>query len=178
VLSQVKFQHKARCPISIYEDFFQAPVVFEAEFNTLICHRKIPDWTNKKSHLETRKSIEWHFSCLRHELGKSDTDELADIREAIKYNAIKGDYTVSGLAQRLAVSVRGLQRHLSVADVNASTLLDEARYARALELLANERMSIDEVADQLGFNNERSFRRAFQRWSEETPAQVRQRIKQ
>ena len=114
---------------------------------------------------------------LRHEQGKGDTDGLADIREAIERNAMKGDYTVFGLAQRMAMSIRSLQRRISASGTSASILLDRACYAKALELLANKRISIDKIASQLGFSDERSFRKAFQRWAKKSPAQVRREMK-
>ena len=56
---------------------------------------------------------------------------------------------------------------------SARQLLDEARYARAMDLLADGRLSIESVASRLGFKSERSFRKAFQRWAGKSPAQAR-----
>ena len=179
VISHIQFRHTVRRDISVYEDFFKVPVVFQADFNVIVSQRKIPDWPNKKNQTEVRESLEWHLSCLRQELGlnDADADKLANVREAIKHNAKKGDYTVFRLAQRMAMSTRSLQRYLSASDTSARTLLDEARYAKALELLANKRISIDDVGSQLGFKDERNFRKAFQRWSQKTPTQVRREMR-
>ncbi|MEK8018759.1 MAG: helix-turn-helix domain-containing protein [Candidatus Parabeggiatoa sp.] len=178
VLARVQFRHAARNPVSVYEDFFKVPVTFQADFNALVSHHKEPDWPNKKARIETRESLEWQLACLRQELGMENTDELADIREAIVHNATKGDYTVFRLAQRMGMSLRSLQRRISASGSSARALLDEARYAKALSLLANERISIEKVASQLGFSDERSFRKAFQRWSQKTPALIRREMKQ
>ncbi len=178
VFTRVQFRHSARYPVSVYEDFFQAPVVFQADYNALVSHRQALDRPNKKAQrVEARESIEWHLDRMRQELGKGDTDKLADIRQAIERNAIKGDYSVSGLAQRMAMSTRNLQRRVKAAGTSASILLEEARYAKALELLANKRISIEGIASQLGFSDERNFRKAFQRWAKKSPAQVRREMK-
>ncbi len=177
-LARVQFRHPARKPLSVYKYFFKVPVTFQANFNAVFCTREVLNRPNKKAGIETRESIEWHLARLRHEQGKGDTDGLADIREAIERNAMKGDYTVFGLAQRMAMSIRSLQRRISAAGTSASTLLDKARYAKSLELLANKRISIDKIASQLGFSDERSFRKAFQRWSQKTPALIRREMKQ
>jgi len=177
VLTRVQFRHAARGPVSVYEDFFKVPVTFQADFNALISPREVLDRPNQKARTKIRESLEWHLTDLRQELGMGDADELADIHEAIARNAKKGDYSVFGLARTMGLSPRSLQRRMSAHDISASTRLDEARYAKALELLASERISIKEIASQLGFCDERSFRKAFQRWAQKPPAQVRREMK-
>lgn len=61
-------------------------------------------------------------------------------------NALKGDYSASGLAQSLGMSLSSLQRHLRAAGTSASRLIDEARHVNALGLLADSGLSVDEVA--------------------------------
>ena len=119
VLARVQFRHAARMPVSVYEDFFKVPVTFQADFNAVVSPRKALDWPNKKAQIDTRESLEWHLACLRKELGMGDTDGLADIREAITHNAVKGDYSVFRLAQRMAMSLRSLQRRMSTTGTNA-----------------------------------------------------------
>ena len=36
LLSRVQFRHAARSPVSVYEDFFQVPVTFQAAYNALV----------------------------------------------------------------------------------------------------------------------------------------------
>ena len=90
---------------------------------------------------------------------------------------MKGDYSVGSLAESMAMSPRSLQRRIQDLGTNARTLLDEVRYANALELLAKERISIENIANQLGFDSERGFNKAFKRWAQKTPAQVRREMK-
>ena len=71
-----------------------------------------------------------------------------------------------------------LQKGFPAPGTSAHALLDEARYVKALELLANERLSLDEIASQSGFANDESFRKAFQRWAHKTPGQIRREMRQ
>ncbi|HIE01676.1 MAG TPA: AraC family transcriptional regulator [Thiotrichaceae bacterium] len=176
-LARIQFRHAARSPISPYETYFKVPVTFHAEFNALVFHHKALDRQNKSGRTEIRESLEWRLARLRQELGLADIDELADIREAITHNAQKGDYSAFKLAERMAMSPCSLQRRIHKSGTNATALLNEARYTRALELLANEHISIKEIASQLGFSSESAFHKAFQRWSQKTPVQVRREIK-
>jgi AraC-like DNA-binding protein len=52
-------------------------------------------------------------------------------------------------------------------------LLDEARLARADAWLRYTHMTTVEIAEQLGFGDVRSFRRAFKRWTGRTPNAIR-----
>ncbi|MNN73137.1 HTH-type transcriptional regulator VirS [compost metagenome] len=57
-----------------------------------------------------------------------------------------------------------------------SQLLDQAREAQALVLLANPTLSLEQVADKLGFSSASSLVRAFRRWQNNTPANYRRQI--
>ncbi|MDM8567728.1 AraC family transcriptional regulator ligand-binding domain-containing protein [Candidatus Halobeggiatoa sp. HSG11] len=176
-IARIQFKHAARSQLSFYENYFKAPITFQAEFNALIFHRDALEQRNKNEHTETRKSLEWRFANLRQELGLSDADVLANIRKAIAYNAKKGEFSVFRLAQRMDISSRSLQRRANKAGTSTQVLLDEARYDKALELLADEHISIEEMAIKLGFSNKTNFHKAFQRWSQKTPNQVRREMR-
>jgi len=51
----------------------------------------------------------------------------------------------------------------------------DARRAHAQRLLRDPSLSIEEVAERLGYASERSFRRAFERWEGVTPAGFRRK---
>jgi AraC-like DNA-binding protein len=52
-------------------------------------------------------------------------------------------------------------------------LKDEVRRERAIELLQRTRKPIKQVAESAGFQNEKSFIRAFKQWTGQTPAAFR-----
>ena len=82
--------------------------------------------------------------------------------------------TADDLAGRLNLSVRSLQRQLAEAGVSLRSLRDEALRREATRLLARAELPIKRVAARLGFSSEKSFSRAFQRWTGETPTTWRQ----
>ena len=173
VFTRVQFRHTARSPMAVYEDYFRVPIFFQAPFNATIIRREALDYPNKESWSEEKSSLKRSFSRLSEEFGAGDADGLEDVRMAIEHQAKKDDYTVKGLARHMNVTVRSLQRLIRASGGSARTLLNEARYNKAIELLADESINIEEVAFRLDFDSERTFRRAFKRWANKTPSQFR-----
>lgn len=83
--------------------------------------------------------------------------------------------TSAAVAQQMHMSESTLQRRLAKEGARFQQLLDQVRYRLALEYLQGTQLPVSEIAALLGFSNPANFRRSFKRWSEATPAQVRQR---
>lgn len=77
------------------------------------------------------------------------------------------------LARALHVSVRSLHRELAREGTTLQRIKDEVRRSLADELLRRSRLSIKEIAPRVGFENEKSFARAFKAWTGETPSDYR-----
>ena len=77
------------------------------------------------------------------------------------------------LAAMLHVSPRTLHRQLKEEGASLQALKDEVRRARALELLLRTSRPIKQVAEAAGFQNEKSFMRAFKGWTGQSPAEFR-----
>ena len=78
------------------------------------------------------------------------------------------------LAALLNVSPRTLHRQLKEEGASLQGLKNEVRQARAVDLLLRTRRPIKQVAEAAGFQNEKSFMRAFKGWTGQSPAQFRQ----
>lgn len=73
--------------------------------------------------------------------------------------------SASEAAQKFALSERTLHRRLAEEGTRFSAIVDEARYARARELLMDKHMTVEGIAFAVGFAEPSSFSRAFRRWS-------------
>ena len=82
-------------------------------------------------------------------------------------------HNADALAALLHVSPRTLHRQLKEEGASLQALKDEVRRARALELLLRTSRPIKQVADAAGFQNEKSFMRAFKTWTGQSPAEFR-----
>jgi AraC-like DNA-binding protein len=98
-----------------------------------------------------------------------------EVRGAIMGTLPDGAH-VEDVARALHMSVRTLQRKLEKAGTTYRAALDALRSELACQYLKDEAVSICEVALLLGFSEQSSFHRAFERWTGEAPG--RWRIKQ
>jgi len=73
------------------------------------------------------------------------------------------------LAQFLNLSVRTLHRQLKDEGASLQQLKDSVRQVKAQELLLRSTRSIKQIASDVGFQNEKSFMRAFKTWTGLTP---------
>ena len=82
-------------------------------------------------------------------------------------------HSAEALAALLHVSPRTLHRQLKEEGATLQGLKDEVRQARAIELLNRTDRPIKQVAEAAGFQNEKSFIRAFKGWTGQSPAEFR-----
>jgi len=82
-------------------------------------------------------------------------------------------HSVEGLADLLNLSPRTLHRQLKEEGATLQDLKDSVRRDRATELLLRTNRPIKQVAEAAGFQNEKSFMRAFKGWTGTSPAEFR-----
>lgn len=113
--------------------------------------------------------------CERELASLGDGDRTRDrVRELLPASA-SGFRTIEEIARELHVSTRTLKRRLAAAGTTFSDLLDELRRERALQLVGDHKLTLDEIADRLGYSDVANFTRAFRRWTGTTPAALRKR---
>jgi AraC-like DNA-binding protein len=83
-------------------------------------------------------------------------------------------HSAGDLAALLNLSARSLHRQLKDEGASLQALKDEVRLARAQELLLRSTRPIKQVAQAAGFQNEKSFIRAFKGWTGSSPEAFRQ----
>ena len=71
------------------------------------------------------------------------------------------------------MSERSLRRKLSQEGTSFRKLLDEVKSRKAKQLLLNTQLTIDAIAQELGYAESAAFVHAFRRWENTSPAQYR-----
>lgn len=100
---------------------------------------------------------------------------VARVRRALPRERDAGFRSAVEIATALHMSPRTLKRQLAATGTTFQAVLDELRRDRALMLLDRAELTLDEVADRLGYSDTANFTRAFKRWTGQTPAVVRRR---
>jgi AraC-like DNA-binding protein len=78
------------------------------------------------------------------------------------------------LAAWLNLSARTLHRQLKEEGASLQQLKDAVRRDLAKDLLLRTPRAIKQIASEVGFQNEKSFMRAFKTWTGQTPEDFRQ----
>jgi AraC-like DNA-binding protein len=94
------------------------------------------------------------------------------VRQALAAHPAQA-HSADALSTLLHVSPRTLHRQLKDEGASLQALKDEVRQSRALDLLLRTSRPIKQVAEAAGFQNEKSFIRAFRGWTGQTPAEFR-----
>lgn len=81
--------------------------------------------------------------------------------------------SLKDVAEQVHVSVRTLQRRLSMRGLHWQKLLDSTRMALAEEYFADQNLSLADIALLLGFSEQSAFSRAYQNWTGQPPGRVR-----
>jgi AraC-like DNA-binding protein len=81
------------------------------------------------------------------------------------------------MAEQLHLSTRTLHRRLVDAGTSYQAIIDRIRERLAIEFLERTDLSVDEIAERSGFSDVSNFRKAFKKWTGQTPAYFRDRVR-
>lgn len=110
---------------------------------------------------------------------EQDADKLALKRDqknrldsqvkALLYDEDVGFLSLKQVAEKLHLSERTLQRQLSNKQTSFQSLVAEVRRNQAEQLLKQPKLSIEQIAERLGYADISHFSRAFKKWTNVTP---------
>jgi AraC-like DNA-binding protein len=83
---------------------------------------------------------------------------------------------LDAVANKLSLGARTLRRRLNDLGTSYQRILDDVRRELAIEYLRTTNLTVQEIAELLGYSEVTNFRRAFMRWVELSPYQYRKQI--
>ena len=92
-----------------------------------------------------------------------------DLRRILRTELLKGACSLDAVARFYAMHRRTLTRRLGAEGTAFRQIADEIRFEIACQLLAEESLSLGQIAAALKFSEPSAFTRAFRRWSGQTP---------
>lgn len=173
-LRAVWIDHAATGPEQRYVEAFGVSVRFGAPSNALLFHAaRLGDPVDPDAGARLLV-VRSHLELVRQQLEHAaDPAELRQIRDAAVRNAAHGEYSAAALARRLSMSLRTLQRRARALDTTVQEVIDEVRAATARQLLSDPDLNLLEISLTLGYSTDSAFRRAFRRWTGQSPADYR-----
>ena len=151
-----------------YNFLFMAPVHFGQKVNSLSFAANYLDMPIAQTGLELDQFLSTPTIHLMtsHDSGRSLTSKIrAMIREDVAGNFPE----FSTIAETLHMATATLRRKLRSEGSSYQQLKDDIRRDTAIYYLGRGTISIDEVAELVGFSEPTSFFRAFKRWTGVTP---------
>lgn len=85
-----------------------------------------------------------------------------------------GQITLEEVADLLAMSPRALTRRLAAEGTNFRNILHEVRMEAAAHYLRSSRLSVEKIAELMGFSNASSLRRAIKNWTGSSVGEIRE----
>ncbi len=120
---------------------------------------------------------------LARQLAQQQLEELnqrTSSVESIKWHArelmLSGAPRRDVVAVRLGISTRTLDRRLKSAGISWQELLDGLRGQLAIEYLSDQELTVEKIAQKLGFTEIRAFQRRFKTWTGMTPSGYRKQL--
>lgn len=105
-----------------------------------------------------------------------ERDPLETLRGLLSDCAAHKTPRVETAAEMCGLSTRTLGRHLSALGVSFRHLIDDIRFSRAVRLLKDEKITITDVAFDVGYSDVAHFSRAFRRRAGIPPREYRRQL--
>ncbi|MDB6144141.1 MAG: AraC family transcriptional regulator [Pseudomonas sp.] len=170
-LEQVTFSYERPEHGGEYDLLFPGPVVFGAGATSLVFHARylaMPLLQDERT--------------LKHFLERSPADLLArpddgdslsnQLRRLLSRDCNRWP-DLEQVAEHLHISPQTLRRHLREEGTSFQGLKDQLRRDMAIYHLGHAELSLQQIAEQLGFSEPSAFHRAFKKWTGLTPGAYR-----
>jgi AraC-like DNA-binding protein len=168
----IHFAHKAPESLSVHRRVFQSECVFGGEFNGLLCRAGDLDRSNPAA---DRKLVRYAEQFMHFWPGVENSSTLQETVRAIRMLLPAQQASIVGVAARLGMNVRTLQRRLEQEGGAFGELLHKTRKELAERYLADRNCTLTQAAALLGYGQLSSFSRWFTEEFGESPTKWRRR---
>ncbi len=173
-LTEVRLTYPAPEQAGLYEEMFHCPIVFLASDNSMSLDSSffsLPVFTANRSVFEYCTKF-----CDEMLEGLKKSDQFVDKIRNIIMSSVNRFVKVGEMAKELGISTRSLNRRLQERNTSYKKILNEVRSDLSKKYLENTNLSMDQIADLVGFSETTTFRKAFKLWNGISPSKYR-RIK-
>ena len=165
--AKVQFCHADYGEADTYINSFDAPVIFNAEFDRIYFDAEeleapLPG-DNLELALVNDKIAEEYIAAL------DPQNITTEVRKLLIELLPSGDASQQQIAQQMNRSLSTLQRQLAAEGSNYKQIREQTRQELAEKYVREGRYSLSQIAYLLGFSDQSNFSRAFRRWTGHSP---------
>ncbi len=170
--SHIYFSHPAPQNTQPYQQFFNCPVEFDAEFNALEINASLLGTPLKKPDKTIKGRLILHAEERLEDIDEPQTF-LKVIKRYIKETLPKETPELTDAAAIMELTPRTLQRRLKNKGMHFSAVIEETRNELAFQYLADTKNTMADITFLLGFSEQSAFSRAFKRRTGKSPGEYR-----
>jgi AraC-like DNA-binding protein len=152
-------------------DLFGAPVLFGQPANRLLFDSRWLDGTPGLGN-EITNSIVMKLCDEQIDEFQLRRGLVGEVRQLLMKNLMRPKQ-LEDVAQNLNMSARTLRRKLREENSSFRQAVDELRRDMAVRYLRDTNLTVEEIANTLGFSDAANFRQAFRRWTKTTPREFK-----
>ena len=170
---RMAFSHARNSELRDVHRILQCPVEFMQAADNWVLPRSVMELPilSEDSHL--LHILKAHADALL-----SERRTAAGLRELVEDRLVaalpSGGAQAAHVAGQLGMSERSFRRRLAAEGLSFGEILDRLRNRLALRYLADEHVSLKQVAWLLGYSEPGAFNHAFKRWTGTSPSQARE----
>lgn len=155
-----------------YEKLFDCPVLFKQKTNSIFFEKRLLNYPLKRANKQLLTTLESHANQQLESLN-SQKDIVVYTQHLISQKLSTGLYHQQDIANLMGISAKTLQRKLKAQSTQFQFLLDKVRLEIAVKNLKGSSKKLENISQQLGFSEPRSFYRWFNKLKGKTPGQYR-----
>ena len=161
--SEICLPHARPDNVAPYRSLFRAPVRFDAEicavrFASHWLEQPVADADPVRKRMAERSLEGWSRPSI-----------VQGVYRTLRGTLLAGHKGGDFVARSLSMHRRTLSRRLRAEGTTYQAALDEVRFAVATQLLRDRRITLDDIAANLGYASVNTFIRAFSRWTGVAP---------
>lgn len=169
----IHFTHSELEDQSEYNRVFSCPVIFNSEENKVILSNEDLLLPIGLSDPELLSILELYAQKV---LSKGSTDSILPerVKNCLSEIIFQGeDCNINNVAEKMAVSVRTLQKQLKEENTTYRKLVEYVKKNIAIKYLENTEEPLTDIAFLLGFSEQSAFNHAFKNWTGRSPIKYR-----
>jgi AraC-like DNA-binding protein len=169
---RVTFTHARNSDLREVHRFLRCPVEFAQAVDSLVLPQRVMDLPIVSEDSRLLRILTAHADDLLAER-HSATGLQSRVENQLVSLLPSGEARAAAVAQRLNMTLRSFTRYLAEEGTTFGEILERLRLRLAARYLADDRMSLQQIAWQLGYSEPAAFTHAYKRWTGTSPRRAR-----